>query len=150
MNMNRRDFIKGAAGFGGLGCLFAGGCSFPGFAGDVPQLRFGVVSDVHIRAGAGGIGTAEGYGTETLEKAFAYFRDCGADAVVIAGDIADRGLVRELKAVADAWQRVFPGDMAPDGRKVERIFVYGNHDASGMTYGRRVFDDTAVLRREAK
>ena len=149
MESSRRDFIKGAAGFGGLGCFFAGGCSCLGPAGDVPQLRFGVVSDVHVRAGAGGVGTAAGYGTETMEKAFAYFRDCGADAVVIAGDIADRGLVRELRAVADAWQNVFPGDRAPDGRKVERIFVYGNHDASGMTYGRSVFADTTALRHEA-
>ncbi len=77
MNMNRRDFIKGASGLGGLGCLFAGGCSCLGLAGDVPQLRFGVVSDVYVRAGAGGVGTAEGYGTETMEKALASFRRRG-------------------------------------------------------------------------
>ena len=114
-----------------------------------PLLKFGVVSDVHVRLAADGRTLAAGYETDTLEKTFAYFRDQGVDAVMIAGDMADLGLTRELKAVADAWFKVFPNDRAPDGRKVERLFVLGNHDAFGLRNGGRIFKDVDVLRREA-
>ena len=117
--------------------------------GGVPKLKFGVVSDVHVRLAADGRSLAAGYETDTLEKTFAYFRDQGVDAVMIAGDMADLGLTRELKAVADAWFKVFPNDRAPDGRKVERLFVFGNHDAFGLRNGGRVFKDATVLAREA-
>ena len=144
--LSRRGFIGGFAALG----AFAG-CRSGFFAaeGERPLLRFGVVSDVHVRLAAGGKGLAAGYDTETLEKTFAYFRDRGADAVMIAGDMADKGLLGELKAVADAWYRVFPDDCAPDGRKVERLFVFGNHDSFGLKNGRAVFADEATLRRLA-
>ncbi len=144
--LSRRGFLGGVAAFGAVA-----GCRTGFFAdgGGKPLLRFGVVSDVHVRLAKGGEGFATGYDTETLEKTFAYFRDCGVDAVMIAGDMADSGLVGELKAVADTWFKVFPGDKAPDGRKVERLFVFGNHDAFGLKNGKRVFDDEAVIRREA-
>lgn len=117
--------------------------------GDRPRLRFGVVSDVHVRLAKGGHSLAPGYGTDTLETAFAWFRDNGADAVVIAGDMADCGMAGELKVVADVWFRVFPDDHAPDGRKVERVFVCGNHDVGGMDNGRRVFQNAEERRRES-
>ena len=144
--LSRRGFLGGVAAFGAVA-----GCKTGFFAagGERPLLRFGVVSDVHVRLAKGGEGFATGYDTETLEKTFAYFRDCGVDAVMIAGDMADSGLVGELKAVADTWFKVFPGDKAPDGRKVERLFVFGNHDAFGLKNGKRIFDDDAVVRREA-
>ena len=141
----RRSFIGGLASLGALsGCR-----AFAVAAEDEPLLRFGVVSDVHVRLAADGRSLAAGYETDTLEKTFANFRDQGVDAVMIAGDMADLGLTRELKAVADAWFKVFPADRAPDGRKVERLFVLGNHDAFGLKNGGRVFKDANVLRREA-
>ena len=144
--MSRRGFIKGAVAFGAVA---NGGPHLFASDGDTPLVRFGVVSDVHVRLARGGASLHAGYDTETLEKAFTYFRDCGADAVVIAGDMADKGLVGELKAVADAWYRVFPCDRAPDGRKVERVFVFGNHDAFGLKNGKATFSDDAELRRNA-
>ena len=66
-----------------------------------PNLRFGVVSDVHVRTATGQ------YGTEALFKAFAWFRDQGADGVVIAGDMADHGMIAQLQYVADAWEKAF-------------------------------------------
>lgn len=144
--ITRRGFLGGMASFG----AFAGCRATHCIAGaEKPLLRFGVVSDVHVRLAKGGEGLAQGYDTETLEKAFEYFRDNGADAVVIAGDMADCGVVGELKAVADAWFKVFPDDKAPDGRRVERLFVFGNHDSYGLRNGARIFDDQAVVRREA-
>ena len=111
-DVSRRGFVGCAAAAAGRR-LFA--------AADAPRLRLGVLSDVHVRT-AGQV--------PVLEKAFAFFRDAGADGVVIAGDMADTGLVDQLELVAGAWFRVFPGSKAPDGRTVEKLFVYGNHDVS--------------------
>jgi predicted phosphodiesterase len=131
----------------GLAC----GCRAlsPLAGGEKARLKFGVVSDVHVRLAANGRSLAEGFDTQTFERTLAYFRDCGVDAVMIAGDIVDIGFVSEMKAVADTWFKVFPGDRAPDGRKVERLFVFGNHDAYALKKGGDVFKDPAELRREA-
>ncbi len=82
------------------------------------NLVFGVVSDVHVR----------GAYPKYLEDAFAFFRDKGVDAVALCGDIANSGSSNELLRAGAAWDAVFPGDKAPDGRPVEKIFIFGNHD----------------------
>ena len=85
------------------------------------RLRFGVLSDVHVREP----------GTEDLvEKAFAYFRARKVEAVLIAGDIADKGLKDEFRRFAEAWEKVFPADSG-----VRQLFIYGNHDWEGWRYG---------------
>ena len=112
-------------------------------------LRFGVISDTHVRLAQGGETLNPKMDTRALEDALLWYRDQGVDAVVIAGDLTDCGLRGELKAVADTWFKVFPGDMAPNGRKVERIFVLGNHDAYGTKLGTKVFKDRAALVRES-
>ena len=79
--MNRRCFLSGAAAFAASRPwrLFAEtGESQPmalDVAGATPDLRFGVVSDVHVREATGQ------YGTEALVKAFSWFRDNGADGL---------------------------------------------------------------------
>ncbi len=88
--------------------------------GDV-RLCIGILSDIHIK----------NEDTKMLQHAFTYFRDQKVDGVLIAGDMADNGLERQLKEVANAWYRIFPKDKAPDGRKVEKLFIYGNHDVHG-------------------
>ena len=101
----RRWFIGGmAAGIGTMtgSRLFAapGAAAKPG-----ARLRIGVLSDVHLR----------NPGDEaTFLKALAYFRDHGADGVLIAGDIADTGRAAELKICADSWFKTFPNGKAPD------------------------------------
>ena len=142
MNVSRRFFL------GGLGAfalcpnrIFA---AKPGaFTDGKPLLSFGALSDVHLCLAKGGAALRDPYGTETLEKAFAWFRDNGADAVTIAGDMAHCGLAGELKALADVWFKVFPDDKAPDGRRVERVFVFGNHDWSSPGRAKAVFPDEA-------
>lgn len=132
MDMTRRFFLGGAAAFGCARVLAA-----PGFApSGKPNLTFGVVSDLHIRyddkTGKG----VQGYGGNALfRKTLGWFREQGVDAVVIAGDLADYGLVEELEAVATAWYDVFPNDRYSDGRPIEKVFVYGNHDFHGYLYG---------------
>ena len=147
--ISRRWFIGGAASFGAFG-----GCRFlqrGGLASGVPKLRFGVVSDIHIncRAKPGESETARG-NELTFVRTLEWFRDQGVDGVVVAGDMADQGVVDQLHIVAEAWNRVFPGDRAPDGRKVERLFVYGNHDMGGVPYARGVFKGQSDAEIKAK
>ena len=60
--------------------------------------------------------------------------------MLIAGDMADAGLVSQLQCVADAWYKVFPGnDSKLDGRPVEKLFIYGNHDWEGCNYGYDIY-----------
>lgn len=119
--LSRRSFLASASLL-----TAAGGCRALGLAGATPQLRFGVISDIHIT-------TPES--TATFEQALIYFRDRGADAVVVCGDLTDWGLVSSLRLVADTWHKVFPGNRAPDSRPVVPLFVTGNHDYEGWWYG---------------
>ena len=91
-------------------------------AGEGVKLRVGALSDLHLDFG-------HSYGEYwKLERALAYFRDQNVDAVVVSGDIANNGLISEFEAFAKMWYGFFPGDRRRDGGKVERVFVFGNHD----------------------
>ena len=112
--LTRRFFIGGLASTFALGAnrIFAA----PGNVLDFgrPELTFGVVSDIHIAMAKGGAGLDLHYCTETFKSTLMRFRDAGADAVVIAGDMAHFGLGDELLAVGKAWESVFPNNR---GRK---------------------------------
>ena len=135
MQMARREFLKdfliGGASFGALGA-FGGNRFVPGAAGckpgGKPRLRFGVLSDTHILRVGEGEDIARSGNILTLRRSFEWFRDQNVDAIVIAGDITDVGMVENLMAVSNAWYSVFPDDRRPDGQRVEKIFVTGNHD----------------------
>ena len=120
----RRAFI----GQGAFAFLAAAGMGHRAFgATGTARLRFGALSDIHIRRGKGSC--------DIFEKALTYFRDQKVDAVLIAGDLADSGLDSQLRRVGETWRRVFPDDRRPDGEHVEKIFVTGNHDFEGWRYG---------------
>jgi len=121
--ISRRAFLGGASAFVSLGSL--GAVDF-----GEPRLRFGVVTDVHFAYG-GGPGLLKGWSEDMFKKSLEWFRDQGVDAVLCAGDIADRGLIDEMAAFAKTWFSVFPDDRRPDGAHVERVFVTGNHDFGG-------------------
>ena len=126
-NLGRRSFVKGAGALAWLGAL-RGGRVFAAesglFSQGTPNLTFGILTDIHVsKSGSSFAGEA------MFRKALGWFRDQGVDAVAVCGDMADTGLVSELEAVAGAWSDVFPNDASPtDGRHVERLFIYGNHD----------------------
>ena len=84
-----------------------------------PLLKLAVLSDIHVR-------------NESLQadfiKALEWYRAQGVDAVLVAGDMADQGLVSQLQLVADAWFKVFPDNKTPEGRPVTQLLEYGNHD----------------------
>ena len=127
--LTRRSFLGGSVAFGALsaGRAFAAPSGF--FGGGTPLLRIGVLSDIHIDAPQRDFRI---FGdTRTFVKALEYFRSRDVDGVVIAGDMADTGMRYQLEIVANAWFSVFPGNRGRDGRTVEKLFVYGNHDMEG-------------------
>lgn len=117
-----------------------------------PRLRFGVVSDIHVSRYSVQPETYAYGNSTTFKTALEYFRDHGADAVVCAGDMSDRGVTSTLDICREVWKEVFPDNKAPDGRPVEPIFVYGNHDsdkgwfdrASGMLRGKSEAEAEAI------
>ena len=135
--MTRRFFIGGGSAFGAFGAF--GGARLVAAGGygaeHVPNLRFGVLSDIHLVCkGKGDFSLRPDHDTRPFEQALVWFRSQDVDAVMLTGDIADQASGCELLAAADAWNRVFPEDRAPDGRRVEKLFVYGNHDELGGHY----------------
>ena len=145
VEFSRRSFL------GGLSFLFAHGVTRT-YAESVgvgkPNVSFGVLSDIHVtpKAACDAVRAKMGLGpvaagrhryleTDVLEKAFRWFDDRRCDAVMIAGDMADDGLTSQLRAVADCWYKVFPKNASTkDGRSVEKLFIGGNHDFSGVWY----------------
>ena len=129
MDMTRKKFfLGGLASLGALGGsqLVATAADAPSKLGGSPNLRLGVLSDIHIY---------DEKQVPVFERALAFFRDRKADGVIIAGDMADRGLVDQLELVAKAWFKVFPENRRPDGQPIEKLFVYGNHDVQGQARG---------------
>jgi predicted phosphodiesterase len=88
-----------------------------------PKLKMGVVTDTHF-----GTGWIMGVNTPATEKAFQYFRERGADVVMGCGDLIDSGTLWQFRALAKTWNDVFPDNKGKDGKKVEKIFVCGNHE----------------------
>ena len=122
-NLSRRSFCKSVIA-SAAASAFAPANLFAA-DGAAPNLRFGVVSDVHITSLAS---------TDYWEKTLRWYDAAKVDAVMVAGDIADWGLVEQLQNFATAWYKVFPNDKGADGRHVEKVFVCGNHDHEGFYY----------------
>lgn len=120
--------------FGGM--AFAGAFAaalkpLKGVAAEGPcRLRLGVLSDIHVPTMDEGA---------HFRKALKWFDAQKVDGVVIAGDLGFKGLISELKCVADIWYEVFPNDKRSDGGHVEKLFVTGNHDVDGYFYHRPEF-----------
>ena len=123
---SRRAFLRA----GGAFALLNGGCAFRAptdfFGGGGANVSFGVMSDVHIQKPGD---------EEHLLNALRFFRERRVDGVMVAGDIADQGRISQLKIFANAWYAVFPDDKGLDGKKVEKLFIYGNHDIWGFSWG---------------
>ena len=132
-DMTRRDFIGkafAALGFTALpgGFLFAAPKGWK-HDGEL-NLVLGVVSDTHLRTAHKGESLGANWPDKYFVAALNHFKSCNVDAVVHCGDMAHRGQTRELEFHAEAWHRVFR-----DGREPVKLFVAGNHDVEGSTYG---------------
>ena len=122
MNTTRREFIAAGAFFGAANALGAG-------VGGGRLLRFGVLSDVHVSGGVTFSKENVAQSCKLLRTALKWMDAQGVDAVVMPGDLADLARVDELQAVADTWNEVFPGGKGGDGRAVEHVLIYGNHES---------------------
>lgn len=96
------------------------------FADDRPIMRFGVLSDTHVRA--------DPKTAETLRKELRRFSREEVRAVVISGDLCEVGTLKELENVMDAWYEAFPGGCNAAGEPVELIVAFGNHDYHDASY----------------
>ena len=139
MDASRRGFIRGILVSLGLGSL-GGGCVFAVPPGWNPSrnvnIVLGVISDTHLRTEHGPSGRPDrNWPDKYFAAALEYFKAQNVDAVVHCGDFAHRGQVEEMLFHAQTWERVFPRSLAPDGHKVEKLFVTGNHDVEGASYG---------------
>lgn len=132
MELNRRSFLsRGTAFAAALGFSGLRAAKAVGLARGAAKLRFGVVSDVHLSAA--GVKSSGCGDTALLEKAFRYFRDQDADAVMIAGDMADRGLIEQLELVAQTWNKVFPGNKGLNGSMSRSCSSTATTTATGST-----------------
>jgi predicted phosphodiesterase len=133
MGVTRLEFIKGALvslGFGAFGGrrLFAAPLGWK--HGGTPNLVFGVLSDTHLRTGVKSENLGANWPDKYFVAALRYFKECNVDAVVHCGDMAHRGQTREMEFHARGWRKVFGKSGGP-----VKLFVTGNHDADGATYG---------------
>ena len=120
---DRRGFL------GGIGAAaFLAMFGFDALAGE-RRLRFGVISDIHVWKGRNGKNLK---GADRFKEALRLFRARDVDAVMIAGDLTERGVNDEMKMVADAWFEVFPDDKGLNGKPVTRLITTGNHDFGGF------------------
>ena len=143
MDCTRKSFLGGgAAAFfvaAGLGHRVMGGTA------SKARLRVGILSDIHIVNGAKNYDSNAG-SSATFEKALAYFRDQGADAVVIAGDMADNGLESQLMQLGNAWRKVFPGGCFSMFPKRRPVFAFASSALIYLVPGS--FSTCVVIRRK--
>ena len=86
-------------------------------AAELPAVRFGVMSDTHVRLGKSGM-------WERVEKAFRLFKAQGVDAIVHCGDLADYHLVQGYTNYHD----VIVGTYPDPAKRPQLLYVYANHD----------------------
>lgn len=138
MRLTRLHFLRGLSVSLGLR-LFGGGRLLAAPQGwkppKRPNLVLGAVSDTHLRTSIDGKTPGKAWPHKYFATALRYFRKQNVDAVIHCGDFAHRGQTREMEFHAEIWGNIFPGNRAPDGHVVEKLFVNGNHDVVGGTYG---------------
>ena len=125
MSLSRREFFGGL--FSAAGA-FAVRRAAGSQAGE-PLLRFGYASDTHL---------AFGDDPRQLGRVFDWFHDRNVDAVVLSGDVTEGGFDDEMDFLLEIWRKAFPGETASDGRKVEKFWVWGNHDYKDASYMRNL------------
>ena len=134
MGINRRDFMRATASFAALGGL----ASIAGEGAARPNLRMGILSDIHVPKDA-----------KWFEKALRYFDAQKVDGVLITGDLTTWNKFHEFETVASTWFKVFPDDRRSDGEHVERLFITGNHDVDGFAYDGAKFKSEEEARPES-
>lgn len=95
------------------------------------DLKFGVISDLHIHADMEtGVDT-------NLVTMLTKFKNENVDVVLITGDVATTGLKEEYDKFLAIWDSVFPD---PDAAPV-RLALTGNHEFEQAIFGREEVQD---------
>lgn len=100
-----------------------------------PDLRIGVLSDLHISIWPGMKTDPK---AEMFRHALEYFRERNVDGVLVCGDLTDTGLQDEFELMAGIWNSVFPDGRGKDGHSVANLMHYGDHDAEARFYRKDV------------
>ena len=145
MKLNRREVLKGS--LSALGFMALDG--LPVFAapqgwkhGGKPNLVFGALSDTHLQVNYNGVSPHGRFPIKYLRKALEYYKSRNIDALVHCGDMAHRGMVRELEFHQELIDEVFGKGKGP-----VKLFVAGNHEwfgdgeGFGGVCGRRLYPD---------
>jgi len=141
-DLSRRGFLGSLTAFAALGPGRAFSAPAGTFAYGTPNLAFGLLSDIHISlTRPAKDGKPAVFRSKTVRQTLKFFAKENVDAVVVAGDIANSGLCEELGEFMSCWRDAFPGDRAADGRHVEKICIFGNHDDSWTMARRQCKDD---------
>lgn len=90
-----------------------------------PNVRIAVTADIHIRYRSA---------LKKWEQCLRFFDREKVDGVLVSGDMADSGLVKELELVAEGWFKVFPNGKRSDGAPVANLLHYGDHDTGGYLW----------------
>ena len=98
------------------------------------ELKIGVLSDPHLSV------TGDDFGLSECLKGLQNRR---VDVVVLAGDLADTGLVVEYERFHKLWMEVF-GDMPGRNGTPELVIVWGNHDYRRASILRGKADDASI------
>ena len=96
-----------------------------------PNLRIGLAADIHINQWRAT--------TERFKMLLKYFDSAKVDGVLVAGDLADSGVVGELKKCGGLWNKQFPDGKRSDGEPIENLMFYGDHDTGGYLTERKGF-----------
>lgn len=123
MAISRREFFGGILSAAGAAVARKAVGSHVG----EPLLRFGYASDTHLT-------TSDD--PQDLGRVFGWFHSRNVDAVVLSGDITEGGFDAEIDRLLEIWGNAFPDDCASDGRRVEKFWVWGNHDYKDASYMR--------------
>ena len=126
MQIGRRSFLgNGMALFGSAAVAGLKAQTAAKRHTEKPRVRIGVIADPHI-----GTGWMMGINSPATEKAFRYFREEDVDAVAVLGDFTNGGTIEQMDEFARIWYEVFPDDTGLNGKRVEKLFVTGNHDTA--------------------
>lgn len=88
------------------------------------DLKFGVISDIHVHDGTTGVDTH-------LVTILNYYKQQNVDAILVLGDVANSGLDSQYQKFNQIWASVFPenDDAAP-----ARLILMGNHEFQQAYY----------------
>ncbi|MBR3923871.1 MAG: metallophosphoesterase [Kiritimatiellae bacterium] len=92
-----------------------------------PELTLAVVSDVHMRPD-----DSSHLFENRFRKALRFFDKMKSDAVIGCGDWIEFGWHEWFRKVGEYWFETFPNNRRSDGRPIEKLFIFGDHEIENL------------------